>query len=471
MDIKKGQEAEAKAEAKEFPSGLVIICGLILVATLLTYIIPGGEYVRQEVNGRLLVDPSSFSLGKSNPASLMDVFSAIPQGFQATSWICFLILIVGGAFNVISETGAIQAGLNSLLKKSKGQDIYFIPIIVLLFSITPTLMGTVDAYLAFVPLGVMLARSMGLDALVGIAITVCAGSAGLASGITNPFNIGVAQGLVGLPVFSAMWMRIVAYIGFNASVSFWTVKYAIKVKKDKRNSWIYDVEMKAGTDNEVMNTDFTLNHKLVLLTILAGMGFIIYNSLTGGDFKNGIPAIFLMMIVVVGAIMKYSPNEVFRKFGKGAQGVVGGVLVVGFAKSIALILDNSGAIDTIIHASVQMLNGASGILTAQIMYLIGHIGNFFIISDSGLTTILVPILSPISDMAGITQQTMCLAVTLGGALGNMIMPTSPLTSGAIAMAGIDYRVYMKFAIRVFLTNSALAAILVAIAAIINLGPF
>ena len=162
MNLKKGQEVEAKAEEKEFPSGLVIICGIILLAGILTYIIPGGEYVRQEVNGRMVVDPASFTYVPSHPASLLDLFTAVPKGFQATAWICFLILIVGGAFSVISNTGAIQAGLNALLKKSKGKDVYFIPVIVLLFSIVPTLMGTLEAYLAFVPLGVMLARSMGL---------------------------------------------------------------------------------------------------------------------------------------------------------------------------------------------------------------------------------------------------------------------------------------------------------------------
>ena len=118
-----------------------------------------------------------------------------------------------------------------------------------------------------------------------------------------------------------------------------------------------------------------------------------------------------------------------------------------------------------------MLNGVSGVLTAEIMYLIGHIGNFFIISDAGLATVLVPILSPIGQMSGITQQTVVHAAILGGALGNMIMPTSPLTSGAIAIAEIDYRIYIKFTIRIFLTNSVIAAILVAIAAITQVGPF
>lgn len=474
-NLKKGLAAEEKAESKEFPSGLVIICAMIILAAVLTYIIPGGEYVRTEVNGRKIVDPESFKFIASKPATLMDIFSAIPKGFLATSWICFLILIVSGSFSVISGTGAIQAGLNKLVGGKKDSNIWAIPFIVFLFSLVPTFMGTLEAYLAFVPLGIMVARSMKLDALVGIAITVCAGGAGLASGITNPFNYGVAQGLVGLPIFSGMWIRIIAFIAFNISVSFWTIKYALQVKKNKENSWIYDVEKRyeeaRDANSPDMNTKFGMNEALILLTVVAGLCYIVYMALTGKEFKTGIPAVFLMMLSVVAIIKRYKPNELAAKFAKGAAGVVGGVLIVGFAKAIAIVLDNSGIIDTIIYAIVQSLNGVSGVITAELMYLIAHLGNFVIISDAGLATVLVPVLSPIGEVAGITQQVVVHAAILGGALGNMIMPTSPLTAGAIAIAEIDYRVYLKFTIRIFLTNSIISAIIVAIITLLGVGPF
>lgn len=121
---------------------------------------------------------------------------------------------------MINDTGAIQAVLNSLLKKNEGKNIFLTPVTILLFSITPTLMDTLEAYLVFVPLGAMLACSMGSDALVGVAITMYTGSAGLVGGITNSFNIGVAQGLVGLPVLFGIWLRTLTFIGFNVSVSF-----------------------------------------------------------------------------------------------------------------------------------------------------------------------------------------------------------------------------------------------------------
>lgn len=459
---------------REFPSGLVIICILILMAAAITYIIPGGSYerVKDVATGRMIVDPNSFKAVAANHAGLLDIFKAVPKGFLATGWICFLIIIVGGVFYVVTETGAIQAALQSLLSKAKGKDVYFIPVICFLFSIVPTLMGTLEAYLAFVPLGVVVARSMGLDALVGLAMVVCAGGAGLASGITNPFNIGTAQALVGLPVFSVPWYRLMAFIGFNCSVSFWTMRYALKLRKDPKNSYMYDVELRAKAKNqEVVLPKLTGRLVAVLLVVFATISMVVYTALSGGDFKTGIPAYFLIMLVVIGFIMGYSPNDLFRRFTKGVQNVVGGVLVVGFAKAIAIILDQAKIIDTIIHASVSLLDGASGVMTALIMYLIGHIGNFFIISDAGLAAVLVPILSPIGDLAGITQQTVCAAAIFGGALGNMIMPTSPLTSGSCAMAEVDYSRYLHFVLPIFFTNSVIAAVLVAYAAMINLGPF
>ncbi|HAE92614.1 YfcC family protein [Tissierella praeacuta] len=459
---------------REFPHTLIIISCIILLAALLTYIVPAGQYDRVEdpASGRVLVDPSSYHGTEKNPASIMDIFTAVPKGFLATSWICFLILIVGGTFSVVTSTGAIQAFLNKAISKAKGKDIYFIPVLVFIFSLIPTFIGTLEAYLAFVPLGVLLARSMGLDALVGISIVVAGGGAGLASGIFNPFTIGTAQGLVGLPLFSAAWYRVIAFIGFNCSVSFWTVKYAKSIRKDPKNSIIYDVEQAAKKDaEEQVMPELDAKNIGILLAVFAGMAFVVYTALTGGDFKTEVPAIFLMMMLVVGVIARYSPNKLMELFVKGASGMVGGIMVVGFAKAIAIIMEGAGMIDTIVYALSGMLTGTSKVFGAVTMFFIQYITNFFIISGAGQAAVTIPILSPIGDIIGITQQTVCAAFQYGDGITNLLLPMSPLTSGAIAIAGISYPKYFKYIWKIILTNTIIGAICVAIAAAINLGPF
>lgn len=180
------------------------------------------------------------------------------------------------------------------------------------------------------------------------------------------------------------------------------MKYAIMLKRGKKNNWVYDVEQHAeGPDVVVEMLEFDAKRKLVLLSVLIGTDYVIYLALTDSDFKSDVLAVFLIMPVMAGIVAKYSPNEVFHRFGEDTRGAVNGVLVVEFAKTIALTLDNSRTVGITIHVAVQMLNNASGVLMAEITYLTGHIGNLFITPDAGLTTILVPALSSIGDMAGI----------------------------------------------------------------------
>lgn len=464
----------AKPEKKkEFPHTLIIISSIILLAAILTYIIPSGAFERVEdaATGRMIVDPASYHSIEKTPATLMSVFKAIPQGFQATAWICFLILIVGGAFHVVTNTGAIQAFLNKILQKSKGKSYKFIPLIVFGFSIIPTFIGTLEAYLAFVPLGVLLARSMGLDALCGIAMVVAGGGAGLASGIFNPFTIGTAQEMVGLPVFSAWQFRIIAFVGFNISVSYWTVKYAKSILEDPKNSIVYEEEQLARQEELAEMPELTTDKILILLVVLASMVFVVYTALTGGDFKTEVPAIFLMMMILVAIVAKISPNDLMRQFTKGAQNMVGGIMVVGFAKAIALVLESGGIIDTIVFNLSHLLNGTSNVVGALMMYLIQYITNFFVISGAGQAAVTIPILSPIGDAIGLSQQTVCAAFQYGDGITNLLLPMSPLTSGAIAIAGINYPKYFKFIWKIILTNTVIGAICVALSVILNIGPF
>lgn len=463
---------------REFPHTLIIISTIILLAAVLTYVVPAGQYDRVETvnedgQTRMLVDPSSYHRIEQQPVGLLDLFRSIPEGFRQTSWIVTLILIVGGTFHVITETGAIQGALGKIINKGKGRDIYFIPLLVFLFSLIPTFIGTLEAYLAFVPLGVMLARSMGLDALVGLSIVVAGGGAGLASGIYNPFTIGTAQALVGLPVFSAAPFRVFAFLGFNASVSFWTVRYAKKIKEDPSKSIIYDVEQEAKHEAEShVLPELDKRGVLILLTVFVGMAYLIYSVLTKqGDFKTDAPAIFLMMLIIVGIISGQSANQVMKSFIRGAQGVVGGIMVVGFAKAIAIVLENAAIIDTIIYGLQTLLVGGNRVISALSMYLIQYITNFFVISGAGQAAVTIPILSPLGDLLGLTQQTVCAAFQYGDGITNLLLPMSPLTAGAIAMAGIDYPRYFKYIWKIILTNTIIGAIAVAFAAFVNLGPF
>lgn len=460
---------------REFPHTLIIISSIILLAALLTYIIPAGDFERvleisPSGNELEMVVPGTYTQIAQQPVGIMDLFKAIPQGFIQTGWISFLVLIVGGTFHVITETNSIQAFLNKFLKNAGDKSIYFIPVIVFMFSIIPTFIGTLEAYLAFVPLGIIIARSMGLDALVGLSMVIAAGGAGLASGIYNPFTIGTAQEMLGLPVFSVAWLRVIAFIGFNASVSFWTVRYAKKIKADPTESIVYELEQQEAAGSNDMSDfgEFETRHILTLLAVVVGMTGLIYTVLNGGDFKDDAPAIFLMMLIVVGIINKISPNKLMDTFTTGAKGMVGGILVIGFAKAIGIVLESGAIIDTIVHALSTLLSGTNRVIGGMTMYFIQYITNFFIISGAGQATVTIPILGPIGEIIGVSKQAIAAAFQFGDGITNLLLPMSPLTAGAIAMAGISYPDYFKYIWKIILTNTIIGAILVGFAAFISL---
>lgn len=473
----KAQALKSKDEVnkkREFPHTLVIIFTIIIFAAILTYLIPAGEYVRVEdaATGRTLVDPNSYTRIESTPAGIMNIFTSIPRGMQETAWIAFLVLIIGGAFKTIENTGAIQAFFNKILGGAKDKNIVAIPFIIFAFALLPAFIGNMESYLAFVPIGILIARSLGFDALVGIAIIVAAGNVGLTSGIMNPFTVGVAHGIIGLPMFSAMWFRVLGFVLLYSSVTFWTVKYAMKIKKDPTKSLIYDVERAAQKEGGVDLPELDKRKIMILITFFLGMGYIVYGAITQKiDFQVEAPAIFLMLTIAVGIVAGYSPNKIASEFVNGAKTMVMGALVVGFAKGISVVLGDGNIIDTIVYTFSGMLVGLPKVVSALFMYAFQFVLNFFIISGSGQALTTIPIMSPLGEVLGLTQQTVVTAFQYGDGITNLLLPMSSTTIGACVLAKVEYPTFVKFIWKIIVTNAVIGGILVTIATLINLGPF
>ena len=458
----------------KFPHTLVIIFVIIIFSAILTHFIPAGQYNRIEdiATGRTIVDSSSYQEIESSPAGIKSILTSIPRGMQQTAWIAFFILIVGGTFKTIESTGAIQAFLSRSLQKAKGKSIIAIPLIIFLFTLLPAFMGNMESYLAFVPIGILLARSLGFDALVGISIIIAAGNVGLTSGIMNPFTVGVAHGITGLPMFSGMWFRVIGFILMYSCVTFWTVKYAIKIKKDPTKSLIYDIEQDAKKDGDIVMPKLDKKKVMILITFLLGIGYIVYGAVTQTlDFKTEAPAIFILITIIVGIVARYSPNKIATEFVNGAKAMVMGALVLGFAKGISVVLLDANVIDTIVHLFSNMLIGMPMVISAVFMYIFQFVLNFFIISGTGQALTTVPIMSPLGEVIGLTQQTVVTAFQYGDGIANLLLPMSPTTIGACILAKVAYPTFVKFIWRIIVTNALIGGVLVATAALINLGPF
>lgn len=474
MDKKVSADLKSK-EKFEFPHSLIIIFLLICVAAILTWIIPAGEYVRFEdpTTGRLIVDPNSYHRIERMPASIFDIFTAIPRGLNEAGWIAWMVLIIGGSFHVIESTKATRALIGKFMNKLRGsKGVYLLPVLMLPFFLLPAITGNGESMLAFLPLGILIARSLGFDAMTGLCIVTIASSTGYTTGLFSPFSTGTAQSLCGLPTFSGLWFRAIGAVLLFSACSFWVIKYALMIQKDPSKSYCYELEQSIGNNEEdYAIVELTTRRKICLVEFLFGICMIVYAALAGWDFKTRFPAIFLIMAIVIGLTAGFSPNKLAEEFVNGAKMVLVGALVTGFSKGIGVILTDANIIDTIVYGLSSIVVGLPKQIGAMAMLLVQSVLNCFIISSSGQAAATVPIMSPLGDVLGLTQQTVVMAFLYGDGFSNMLLPMNASIMGACAISGITYPQYLKRAWKHYISYMIIGFIMLFIAATINLGPF
>lgn len=464
----------AKVKKKwNVPHTYVIIFMVIIFCALLTWVIPAGEYGRiPGPDDRTIVDVNDFNFVERNPMGPLDILASIPKGLQQSASIIFFIFITGGSFFVIQSTGAIESGVATALRALQGKDTILIPGIMLLMSILGFTIGASEETIAFIPIALLLAKGMGYDNVVGVAMISTGAAIGFTGGMLNPFTTGVAQSIAELPLYSGMTFRIVGYVIYYVIAVLYVLRYAKKVKADPKNSVLYGSE---NYDHEaeavVMDHQMTTTHKLVLLVFVLGLGVMVWGVMSHGWYMDEIAATFLGVALVAGLIGGLSPSTIAVNFIAGAKDIAFGALVVGLARTILVILQEGIILDSIIYYLANGLASLPRQITAVGMFLVNSGINFFIPSGSGQAATLVPIMTPLADVLDITRQTAVLSVTYGDAISNQIIPTSGSLMACIGMAGISYDRWFKYNWKLMIYWTIVGAVLMAVASTIQLGPF
>ncbi len=459
----------------KIPHTYVILFSVILIMALLTYIIPAGVFERVEDpnTGRMVVDPASFHAVEQSPIHFFDLFQSIPNGMKEASSIIFFIFIVGGSFQIITGTGAIEAGISRIALGLKGKDKLMIPIFLALFSIFGATIGMAEEAIVFVPIGIALARALGYDALVGTAMISLGAACGFSSGFMNPFTVGVAQGIAELPLFSGIQMRFAVLAVMLVVTTAYLLRYGHKVKEDPSYSFVRELELEEK--HKVIDLSdipaFEKQHYLVLLTLLIGFGFIIYGVFEKGWYITEIASAFLAMGIIGGLLGKMGPSDISKEFVEGARGIVFGALVVGIARGILVIMQDGSIIDSIINGLANGIQSMPKSVAVLGMYIVQVIINFFIPSGSGQAAATMPIMVPLSDVLNINRQVAVMAYQFGDGFTNSIIPTSAALMGVLSVAKISYEKWVKFLWPLMLIWIGIGGIFLIIANITNYGPF
>lgn len=439
----------------KMPHTYAIIMAILVISVILTYTLPAGQFDREKQDGQTVVIDGTYRAVESAPVNLFGLFEAIPKGMEAGAAIIFYIFLVGGVFGIIRQTGAIEAGINQLIRRFGQKGHIMIPMTMFVFSIAGATIGMAEETIIFVPIGIMLARALGYDAMTGAAIVSLGAAVGFAGGMLNPFTVGVAQSIAEVPLFSGLGYRTAVYIVFLAVTILYVMNYARKVKHDPARSLVYDLEQRRSEEAATTISRFSKRHAFVLLVLIGGITLNVIGIFEWGWYLTELTASFLIIGMIAG-IVTLGVNGTFESLIDGAKAVTFGALIVGFARAIVVILEEGRVIDTVIYGLSNAVGHLPTFFAVIGMYAVQLITNFFIPSGSGQAATTMPIMAPLSDLLGIERQVAVLAFQYGDGLTNMIFPTSAHLMAFLAIAGIPYEQWLRFVWKLFAIWIALA---------------
>jgi uncharacterized ion transporter superfamily protein YfcC len=456
----------------KIPHTYVLLFSLVIIAAASTWLIPAGAYNRVQQHGRAVIDPQSYHSVTAKPAVVTDILMAFPKALAEVADIVFYIFIIGGAFGVLNRTGAIQAGINSLVRRIGGKRSLVIVVLTLVFAIGGGSIGIAEETLVFLPALLLLARSLGYDSLVAGGIALVGANAGFASAFMNPFTVGVAQGIVGLPLFSGLEFRIILWTVMTTVTIIFLSRYAARVRAKPSISLMYELDMNRKTiAAEETAERFTRRHMAVLIAALLALVVLAVGALRWHWGILQLTGLFFGLAIVSGPVGGLSPSETARSFIAGAADMTYAGLVVGLARSTLVVLREANVMDTITYAMAAAIRQWPSSISVVGIYLMQNVLHFIVPSGSGQAAVSMPILAPLGDLLGITRQTNVLAYQLGNGLTNVFIPTQGYFMAALGILQIPWSKWVRWLLPLLLIWLALGTGAVLIAQAIHWGPF
>jgi uncharacterized ion transporter superfamily protein YfcC len=442
---------------------LVLIFSFIVIAQLLTYVIPQGQFEREPYPNnpdRTMVVPDTYTVATAEQQISVEPWyflTAIPKGFAAAQDIIFLIFIAGGVIAILRKSGAIDSVLHKAVARLGGSPGILIAGCLFIFSIGSYTIGMGEEYVPLIPIIVTMSLAMRMDAIVAMGLVWIPYGIGWACAGTNPFGVIIAQNIAGVPITSGWAFRLVIMFGFLAVAFHHIYKYAIGVQKDPSTSLVAHIDYSTGFDAP---NDIRLSGARVAILVVFALGVIgfVVGAALSGWYVDELTAVFFAIGLLAAAIARFSPGDTSRTFIRGASEMTAAALLVGFARTIEVVLVDGQVIDSMVNGIANLLRDFGPETSSVGMLFVQTICNFFIPSGSGQAFVTMPIMSPLATLTGVPQQTAVLAYQFGDGFTNMIVPTSALVMGALALGKIPYGAWVRFTAPLLVKMFALAIV-------------
>lgn len=475
---------------KSFPTAFTVLFIILILAAILTYIVPSGRFSRlsysdqsnsfvitspnnvdtllpatQQVLDELKIQielkqflnkdiekpiaiPGTYIEIKQKPQGFLAVLIAPIKGIAETIDIIIFVLILGGIIGLINKVGAFDAGISALSKKTKGKEFLLVVLVFSLTTLGGTTFGLAEETIAFYPILMPIFLISGFDAITCIAAIYMGSSIGTMFSTTNPFSVVIASNAAGINFTAGLTFRIIALIIASIITLLYIYKYAKKVVKDPTSSLVYETQAHIhqkflkdfDTKSEV---EFTPRKKLILLIFTLSFPIMIWGVASNGWWFQEMSALFLGVAIILMFLSGLSEKEAVNTFILGAGDLIGVILTIGLARSINIIMDNGVISDTLLQYSIEIISQMNRSFFAVVQLLIFSFLGFFIPSSSGLAVLTMPIMAPLADTVGLSREVVVNAYNWGQGLMSFITPTG-LILVTLEMAETTFDKWLKY---------------------------
>lgn len=458
MTAQKTEKKGLDISARSFITAILVIFALMVLTYVLTFVIPGGEYARfTDSNGNTVIDTDSgYSEVRAGIPFWKWILSPVlvlgAPGSGTLIAVCAFLIIIGGAFNSLDKCGLMKYLLSRITARFGGSKYRLLAVMCLFFMAMGSFIGSFEECVPLVPVVVALCTGLGWDAVTGVASSILAAGCGFAAGVCNPFTIGVAQQIAGLPVFSGMWLRIVSFILIYALLVSFILLHAKKVEKPIDTS-SFSCERDPKMDRALFWFISIFGSGLVLILCSPFLTFI----------QDYTMVIVCLMFLIAGTVAPLVSGAGLKTLGStfvnGAVSLLPAVIMILMASSIRFVLEEAHILDTILHFAVDTANVLPGWAVILFIYLLVLIMNFFIASGSAKAFLLMPLIVPLGQVFGIPAQLCVLAFAFGDGFSNVFYPTNPVLLVSLGLSGMNYGTWFRWCGKFQLLNLVLTSLI------------
>lgn len=436
---------------------------LIILFAVLTWIVPSGAFERttvstaagdrevavagtyQEVDKVYTDEETGEEVDLRQ--GIDDILMAPTKGIQAAADVVAFVLLIGGSFAIITKTNALNAGLGRVARKLKDKDVLIIPITMTLLSICGTTFGMSEEALPFYAIFIPIMMGIGYDSMTAFIICFLGPNVGYVASTINPFNVLIAQGVVGIEGNPQLWLRAICWVILTAAAIFWAMRYARRVKKNPESSITYEDDkqkkIEFGVEEGAVDEEFTSRQKLVLVVFGLGMALVVWGLVTQGWYMDEISMVFLGMGILAGIAGGLSEQEIAEEFVRGIADFAYAACIIGVARGILVIAEGGLIIDTILNGLATALAGAPAAVYTTFMYVVFGLLSLLVPSSSGLAALTMPVMGPLTELMGLNPEAAVTALCFANQTINTISPTAGMTVAGLAVARISFGQWWK----------------------------